>query len=440
MLSRRISTYLIFAISTCGLPLACVAAPALTFNGNTLRPIEVKPERTTGLDNIYVLYDLSGVSMSVAVSDPAAAKIYKFSNLGGAYSEEIKSTHIEDGKIVLDKVEANLGYIVEDGTQSYYYWVVEYKEYRLKLESIHASSESDCDYTRLDVEGSGEPIQYFTINGQPRVLDRELRLKYDTQRWDEQSTTFVTEEAEQIYESLTSPLLVSPPAYCATVFHLSGDRFLRAWDWETNVESSTIEPIAVDSRSFAHQAGLDEGEGGSGGEAGPSGDGEEGDEPSKDASNQIRGEVSGLGGSAPADISFTAEATQGVIHHEWQMSKTPDFEVVDYRFNEQNVDYTFDQEGTFYMRYIGSNADGSCESIGDTFTIAIGASELLCPNAFTPNGDGINDKWKVAFGWRDSSAGPSIATVISSIISTIPMRDGTACEATNRCVRGCTIM
>lgn len=393
------------------------AAPDISFSGNSLQAVEVTPERSTGLDKIYVLYDVEGVKFSIPVSNISTVKIYRYSNLGGAYAEVINNVEKSGNIITVTEAEGNMGYIVEDGDMRYYYWLTEYKPYRFNISSLAAAAEQQCEYTVLDVAATAEEIHYYTINGQQKVLDREIRLTYDTQEWDGAAQAYVTRAASKMYESLGHQILVSPPAYCSTSFMISGDRFLEAWNWGVSLESDVVVPHAVavhteaeqiydsgdspaesaKSRRRAVQRGIarsdsDVSSGGDDGAADP-GDGES----KEDGSNQITNGDSGLGGSAPADISFRAYATEGVIHHEWQISTDAEFENPDYRFNQQDLDYTFIEEGTFYVKYIGSNADGTCEAEGDVYTVSIGGSELLCPNAFTPNGDGVNDKWKVSY-------------------------------------------
>lgn len=400
-------------------------ASGLTFENSALRVLEETPERNTGLDKIYVCYDTNGVDLVYESPTTSNVKIYKFSNLGGAFSEELKNVEFEGDRVIYRNVEGDCGYIVEDGSNRYYYWVVNYLPHRFAVKSIEPG-ESDCDATMLNFEGDASPIHYFTINGQQRVLSRDIKVIYDTQTWNAESKEFSLAETAKNFESFSNSIRITPPAYASTSFRVEGDKFLEAWNWLAEYETIVINPSAVSVQTEAVQDGdawqqeaevaakeKAEKENQNSGNSGASGDasaGDENDDTSADddastdstesqdwVSNQIRGDSDGLGGSAPAEIEFFAYPTDAVIHHEWQMSTDPEFNTIDYRFNQQNLDYTFNDEGTFYLRYIGSNSDGTCEAIGDTYTVQIGASELLCPNAFSPNEDGVNDEWKVSY-------------------------------------------
>lgn len=381
------------------------ASQELSFRGNYLPVITETPERATGLDKIYVLHDTDNVDLLYPSQHPGQVKIYRYSNLGGGFAEEVTDVTVEDDSAVIKNVEGNLGYIIEDNGNRYYFWIVNYHPYEFNI-SLVSAGEPDCDATYLNVEGKGDPIHYFTINGQQRTLDREISVVYDTQEWDVSLNEFSSVESVKYFESLTNPIRIVPPAYCSTSFTVSGDKFLRQWNLVSDAESIVISPSAVMIHTEAIQEGKESISGGNrsdGEDAGEDDDNSgnddnEGQEETKEpASNQIPTASDGLGGSAPATISFNAYKTEGVLHDEWQLTRDQNFEDIEYRFNQSQIDYTFTEEGTYYMRFVGANADGSCEATGEVYTINIGASELKCPNAFTPDGDGVNDEWKVSY-------------------------------------------
>lgn len=358
------------------------AAQSLDFSGNSLRVLEDTPDKSTGLEKIYILYSTQGVSVSYTSAEGKKVSWMQYGNLGGGHAEEVASS--QQGNVsTLSSFVGDKGYIVDDGDRRYCFWVVDYSAHRLRLTSSQLASEQECGVTILSVQGEGDPIRYYTVNGMQKTLDQGISIAYTTQEWNESSSfpNFADVSSEVSFESLQPEYRLSPPNYCATKFHVSGDRFLKAWNWEESVETPTAQPYSVDARTFATQHS--------------SSDSSSGD---SSGSNQIgSGDNEGLGGSAPCDISFEAYATDGVIHHEWQLTRDPSFDEIDYRFTTQDLDYTFVEEGNHYLRYIGSNADGSCEYVGDVYEVAIGESQLKVPNAFSPNGDGVNDEWKVAY-------------------------------------------
>lgn len=350
----------------------------LTFSGSSLPVLEEQPEKSTGLDKVYVVYDVSGVSATYVAMSNAPVKWYRYSSLGGGYAEEITTIEHSGMITTLPDVEGDMGYIIEEGTDRYYFWVVNYIDHRLWLRGIEPSADQDCSSTSLTLTMEGSPIHFYTINGMMKTLSQGVELAYDTQEWDEESGSFVTTPVTKTLDQVTETLHITPPVYAATQFSISGDKFLKQWNWLQQAESEMFQPFAVEARTTANQAAIS-------------------DDPDY-RSNIIGGIGEGLGGSAPADITFSAECTEGVIHHEWQFAYDDNFEDIEYRFNEQDVNYVFREQGTMYVRYVGSNASGECEAYGDTYTINIGDSELKCPNAFSPGASpGVNDEWKVSF-------------------------------------------
>lgn len=348
-----------------------LSAYSLEFSGSTLSPITIPTTSDTGLENIYVLSETEGVKATYPTSSPGDVRWYRFNSLGGAYSEPIQSVSVSGGsQITLSG--GDMGYIVEANGRQHCYWIVDYGKQRYSASALTESEESDCSSLRLNFTGNASPITYYTINGRPVVLSREIELEYDQLEYDQENFSYNRTSHTQILESIHGGFNVSAPL-CQTEYRLSGDRFLRQWDEEISIISGNVSPTAVAVQTKATQT-------------------------PHEADNEQGSSQDGLGGSAPCEIRFEGLVTDAAIFHEWQVSRTADFDIVDNSYSDLDITLTFREQGTTYVRFTAANSDGSCTAEGETYEIFIGESKLDIPNAFSPQGSpGVNDEWKVSY-------------------------------------------
>lgn len=349
---------------------------ALTYSQNVevacggLSGIRQGVTAATGLDAVYVVYQAndSKVDIRYLQDDGASIIWYRIDKNGN------KSIIPGATSAYLSGVEGDCGYVYQQGNKTGAIWIVNYLNY--SLAGIDMTVERDeydeCNSVRLILNGTVEKLPYYTIAGKQMFLPEEFYITYYTLEWDKDIADFKEVLMEEKVTD-SNYLSVQAPT-CNTEFVLT-DKYLKEWGMESSVKSEEYISVTPICGAVVEQHTRDY----------------------KNEWDREQPSDGSFGGSAPVDMTFKAYYNDVVTHSDWQFSKDKDFNVIDaHYYNADDFQYTFNQEGTTYVRLMVST--GTCQDSTEVYTVTVGESRLEAPNIFSPGTTpGVNDEWKVAY-------------------------------------------
>ncbi|MBP1663621.1 MAG: hypothetical protein H6Q19_761 [Bacteroidetes bacterium] len=323
----------------------------------------------TGLDYIYIFSPIDNAAEIHYTTTENTNSVKWYTFLDGVKTEMTSVSIVSPTETYIDP-KNNTGYIINvNGKDVARFWVFDYSQYLPAFTSISATDgEIPCENILLNLTGNLPEFNYQNTTGGIFSIDRYFDIEYNTLEWDKDKKEWkVIKHTEEVKKP--SPLIAVPTPFTKTTFTLKGDQFTSLLNIpEISLTSAEYETKAVKCNITSITTTRDEKN--------------ENDRPEKETD---------IEGSAPLDIQFSSNPTPNVRSYFWTIYRNGEKLMAR---SEKDHLYTFSKAGNYKIELNVTN--GICTD-SSSVNVIVMESSIIAPAVFTPNNDGYNEEFRVAY-------------------------------------------